>query len=922
MSMTHQQLDEMMVAAWRLPFGPSATAAAEEIIRHADANMWKDLQYAGRILATRCYQYGAEPGKAFVTFSWCLNAYDRGEADPRFDHQLFWYFKWIVGSLTTFPEVPLERAHAVLDDMERRYRMAGHGMNPVHQRREMLARHVGDLETAREQYRLWNASPRDEMSDCERCEPSSKVNHLVRLGKDEEAIAVAQSALVSDGDCTEQPQGILTNLLLPYLRTGRLEEAVDAHRRAYRALQHDRGELHAIGTHIRFCALTGNHSRGLELLERHIGWLEEPPTPMAEMWFCGSAANLLGQLVEAGYEDVTVQRQEGEIEVRDLLPELADRARAIAERFDARNGTSEQGERLRLLIEGEPIVEYLPLSGVARRAELLEETEPEPLPTSLEAVASIVDPTELADLAELEFLRDNDDASLRAWERFDELCPEPSTLLLARRVTGLGAHAAREEPEEAERHWLRALELFTEAGDEALALSVRSRIGMIRCLLGRGEEGLPMAADAADRLADRGETEQLVRALSRLATCHQLHNEFDEAWESLARAEKLAESTGSPELTADIVLGKVPLLVQRGEMPDAIATAERAISLYSGVSGTDRLRQAQFMAANLRAGAGEFDTADALLAEAAHSTSPLLRAAVLHTRGRVALDQERFGSAVEHLTDAVAVFSNAGEPVHAAAVRVDLAAAALNNEQFSDAADAAEEALPVLERAGDMEENFRARFLLAKAYEMLGQPGQAVDLLDQVAAHLVSTGNMQGAAQMFTNGGVILDRLDRDGEAGAHYAAAADACNAAGDMQLEEIANRRESALSWHWAQNMERSMTELSTADSLASTLPEGDPHALWQRTLVNYDGARIFANVGEFGVALNRTLVAIKGFRELGANVEATIAEVLRGRLLANLDRREEAITVLTAALAEVPEEAAGQREQIESLLSELRG
>ncbi|MFB9909428.1 tetratricopeptide repeat protein [Allokutzneria oryzae] len=919
MSLTHQQLDEMMVAAWQLPFGPSATAAAEEVIQHADANMWPDLQYAGRILATRCYQYGAEPSKAFVTFSWCLNAYDRGEADPRFDHQLFWYFKWMVGSLTTFPEVPLDRARAVLDDMERRYKIAGHGMNAVHQRREMLARHIGDMDTAREQYRLWNASARDAMSDCERCEPGAKVNHLVRLGRYEEAIEVAQPGLVSDGDCSEQPQGILTNLLVAYLRTGRLEEAVDAHRRAYRAMQHDRGELHAIGSHLRFCALTGNHSRGLELLERHIGWLEEPPTPMAEMWFAGAAANLLARLVDAGYDDITVRRPGGEVEVRDLLPELAARAREIAARFDARNGTGEQGERVRELIEAEPIVEYLPLSGVARRAELLEEVESSTPAAGV--VESIVDPVELADLAELEFLRDNDSVSAEAWERFDELCPEPNSLLLARRVTGLGAHAAGEEPEEAERHWLRALELFTEAGEEALALAVRSRIGMIRCLLGRPDDGLPMITDAVDRLGELGEAEQQVRALSRLASAYQTQNRVDEAWETLTRARELVEPTGDTELTADVVLAMVPLLVQRQDIGAALALAERAISLYSTVPGTNRLRQAQFMAANLRAGAGEFDVADGLLAEAAHSTSPVLRAAALHTRGRVAMDQNRFEHATEHLTDAVAVFSNAGEPVHAAHVRVDLAAAALNNERFSDAADAAEEALPVLERAGATDEDFRARFLLAKAYEVLGQQAQAVDLLDQVSAHFVAGGDFAGAAQMFTNAGEILDRLDRDGEAAAHFAAAADACQAAGEMPLEEVANRRAAALSWHWAHNMERCMAELSTADTLAAALPEGEPHALWQRSLVSYDGARIFANVGEFTTALERALVAIKGFRELGAAVEATIAEVLRGRLLANLDRRDEAVTVLTAALAEVPEEAEGQREHIQALLTELR-
>ena len=40
--------------------------------------------------------------------------------------------------------------------------------------------------------------------------------------------------------CTEQPQTILSGLMVPYLRTGRLEEAADAHRRSYRLM---RGKL-------------------------------------------------------------------------------------------------------------------------------------------------------------------------------------------------------------------------------------------------------------------------------------------------------------------------------------------------------------------------------------------------------------------------------------------------------------------------------------------------------------------------------------------------------------------------------------------------------------------------------------------------------------------------------------------------------
>ncbi|HEU5110350.1 MAG TPA: hypothetical protein VFT95_17560, partial [Micromonosporaceae bacterium] len=283
--MTPDQLWERLEAASRMPFGRGQIAAVEEVIRHADALGEEETQYAARILATHAYTYGAEPAKAFVTFSWCLAAYDRGAGLPRYDQELYWYFKWMVSALTKFPEVPLARTFAALDEMERRYRLAGHTMNPVHQYRTVVAMHVGDLDTAREQYRLWCAAPRGEMSDCVGCEPSDKVRYLSQAGRDEEAVALALPVLGGELSCVEQPQSILTALLLPYLRTGRLEEAVDAHRQAYRAIRHNRGELGMVADHIAFCAYTGNTARGLELVERHLGWLDEPRDPMADMHF-------------------------------------------------------------------------------------------------------------------------------------------------------------------------------------------------------------------------------------------------------------------------------------------------------------------------------------------------------------------------------------------------------------------------------------------------------------------------------------------------------------------------------------------------------------------------------------------------------------------------------------------------------------
>ena len=48
----------------------------------------------------------------------------------------------------------------------------------------------------------------------------SKVRYLAARGRDEEAVALAEPVLAGRLTCTEQPQTILTALLLPYLRTG------------------------------------------------------------------------------------------------------------------------------------------------------------------------------------------------------------------------------------------------------------------------------------------------------------------------------------------------------------------------------------------------------------------------------------------------------------------------------------------------------------------------------------------------------------------------------------------------------------------------------------------------------------------------------------------------------------------------------
>ncbi|MCK2239572.1 MULTISPECIES: hypothetical protein [unclassified Crossiella] len=913
--MSPEELQDKLRASHDLPYGPARTAAVEEVIRHADALGLAELQYAARIFSLQAYRYGAEPAKTFVPFAWCLAAYDRGEGDQRFDHHLFWNFKGIVSALADFPEVPLAQTQAVLDDMERRYRLAGHGLNPVHQYREMLARHIGDRDTAAEQFRLWDASPRGELSDCVGCEPNGKINHLVWLGRDEDAVAAALPVLTGQLNCREQPHSIRTDLLLPYLRTGRLTEAAQAHRGAYRAIQHDRAELGLIAEHLVFCACTGNHPRGLDILTRHLGWLDEPSNPNAAMRFAAAGALVLTQVIEAGHPDTPVRRPAHrdraavDWPATALRDELAEQALDLAARFDARNGSSEQGDRIRATLSAEPLVEHLPLSGPARAATSLPVAAPPP-------VSYPDTPEDLADAAEAATHREDDEVAAAVWARFDQVCPQPPPPLRARRLAARAQATFDTDPDGA-KHCLReSLGLFAEHGEPVRAETTRSRLGLVHCYDGDGEAGLALLRAAIEALRTAGDEEALIRAQSRLVDGHSCLDE-DETAARLAR--DLVERTDGHldrQLAADMLVLATHRELALGEegVPAALAYARRGLAVLRELPPGGALWQHLCTTGNLTAATGELEAGYTLLTEAFQAVDPVVRSYARHEAGRVAMAMEREADGYRHLTDAVAdALRHQVESLPR--IRIDLAIAAMAVDLPEEAADALEEAIAAIE---DPDLLARARFLLHKAYRELGQPDSALALIDQVAAHCTATDNTYGLAQMHDLAADILDGLDRDALAAQRHLAAAEVLRQV-EETLRELGHRRRAALSWHWAREPEQARAALAAADQLATRLGQ-DPEEVFNLAILDYDAARILSADEDLNPALDRANAAAEKFRSLDGAVEPTLtADVLRGRLLVQLGRGAQAHPLLTAALAQLAEDAP-QRAQIEQLLTEI--
>jgi tetratricopeptide (TPR) repeat protein len=885
---TEDELWGLLREAYHMPYGSGQIALVEQIVQHADAGGFDELRFAARLHATTAYVHGGETAKSFVTFSWCRSEYDAHPErfDRRDEHLLLWQFKYMVAGLLKFPSVPLGRTYDVLDDMERRFRAGGHSLHTVYAYRHRVAEHLGDA-ASDEWFDKWNAAPRDENSDCVGCDPTSKVYHLVSRGQDEAAVELAQPVLAGQLTCAEQPQSILTGLLLPYLRTGRLTEAADAHRRAYRSMRGNIADLQSIGEHVVFCARTGNEARGLEIVQRHLGWLDKAPHPQADMWFAASAALLLSRLGD----DITV----GDKPAAVLSAELATRARDLAAKFDARNGTAAVGESIETVLGAEPLAEHLPLSAVARKR--LEAPAPRPaspLPTGA---------VELLDAAKQLFDDYRFTEARAAWQRFDELHPDPAPQLAVRRLEGRARLAGIDQRGE------EAAALFREvaAAHRALGHELDALVAEARALLAPDGEGDRLAELEAvtERILELGDADARAEARLRLEYPLLALDRLDDALAAVDAA--LAEEPPRAVLRAELAGRRARCLLVLERYDEAAEAAAQAREQYARLGDPPPVALSALIHGHALANLEQFDAAaeafDAALSAAAER-EPRLSALV--GRGRSRLAGGKPVEAIDDLVEAIAEHVARGEDPPAALLRYDLAAAYHQAGQLLDAAEAAESAVDVLDRIGAQDQADNTRYLLSGIYRELDEPDQALALLETLATNLDGFDNLQSRGRMLQEAAQLLYGADRDAQAAERFAAAAEAFRAAGIVQAE-LYNRRLRALALRWAGDVDGSLAALAEADalsqSLTGTVDAREPWLVWQRAMLDCDAARVHVGAGLIDAALARVDGAAEALRTIGSLGEALDADFLHAELLMRSGTPGAAEPLLRSVLGAAP-------------------
>lgn len=363
MSAHEAEIDRMMELVWCAPDLATQTQLLNRTIEVADAA--GDVE-RGWDLRTQIFHPACFSGQIDVLllhFAWCIAQVDR---DPeRFEvGELLWTYKWVIDEATNFPQVPLAKLNAMVDDFAKRVVTETDGKRTIPYARGIVAICTFDLDEAERQYKVWHREPRDHLSDCRACEAQRVVELHANRHDDERAIESAAPMLAKKMTCGEVPHVTYGTVLLPALRLGRFEDAQKWFTAGFRLVDRQAKLLRTLGEHLQFLALTHNTTYALDAMARNIGNVIAAPAILQRIPFLLGSELLMRRL--AGQTNLSIDfppavlaslppaSADGTFDADVLAQHFAGLVDDLCRKFDQRNGNtwlSDHAAHLRALLD-------------------------------------------------------------------------------------------------------------------------------------------------------------------------------------------------------------------------------------------------------------------------------------------------------------------------------------------------------------------------------------------------------------------------------------------------------------------------------------------------------------------------------------------------------------------------------------------
>lgn len=380
MTATAYDVEELVREAKSYDHGDHRIMLLEEAVRMADSlgPSADPVRYAARDELVESAIFGGSPEKATVAYSWCLAYSDRvskEEAPTTMTRTsrwlLLWRYKWIVGNIYGFPQIPKKQIYEMIDDMARRFREEWDSVRPVYNQMMRVEMFWDGRAKVEEYYDKWRLTPSDTMSDCPACEAHDHVAYHNYVGDHVRALEEADRILRGRLRCRTIPHRTYARVLLPLLHLGRVEEAARHHLNGYSLISRNKDFLYDAGDHLRFLALTENFGKAVAVFQTYLP-MALGATRLSDRFGFYLAALLLFELLgERGHENVRMRlphdfqghEEGGSYDVVKMRSWLEKDLRELAKKFDERNENDYFTRKISQTIELKELASPYPIKG-------------------------------------------------------------------------------------------------------------------------------------------------------------------------------------------------------------------------------------------------------------------------------------------------------------------------------------------------------------------------------------------------------------------------------------------------------------------------------------------------------------------------------------------------------------------------------
>ena len=369
--MSGNRLQELIGQASKTPPGKVKIDLLEMAINEADslgdaANGYK-LRFD--LIQTGIFHGFAD--RAIAAFAWCTRYVD-SNPDKINLQDFLWRYKWIVGNITSYPQISKSKVLQMVDDMGRRIDAIGYSPRPTHYMRWRVLKEMNDFDRAAVELQKWRTALKDGLQDCSACETSNEVDLLVRTRQYDEALECAKPILLGLLKCSSVPHSTLGYVIRPLLIMNRVEEARKHAERGYRLTSSNEAHLSTVSEFL-LCAVHQNQTvRALRMFTKHADWGLNADSPGTRFDFSSAAAAFLEKLAQGGFSSTPNLDGEGssprktrqykslvlsrshplfQADQKYDVPTLAawyrHDAEELAKQFDQRNGNNGYSKRLK-----------------------------------------------------------------------------------------------------------------------------------------------------------------------------------------------------------------------------------------------------------------------------------------------------------------------------------------------------------------------------------------------------------------------------------------------------------------------------------------------------------------------------------------------------------------------------------------------